>query len=93
MYTPQVIKQVMCKQCLAVCNLPDGTDPHAVTWCGCCTEDHHHGMGALMCSPAAHGGEPCWNPPEQPARPDGCLVCRPVVHFCLPGDLTFPMGG
>ena len=34
---------VQCKQCLAVIDIPAGENPHARTWCGCCTIDHHHG--------------------------------------------------
>jgi len=73
-----------CKQCLAVIDIPAGENPHARTWCGCCTIDHHHGesvMEAEACAEANHPGQPCWNPPAQPVRPAGCTTCRPVVHF------------
>jgi hypothetical protein len=66
--------------------VPDGVDPHTLTWCDCCTQDHHHGQAAEACSPEAHGGQPCWNPPET-AKPDGCTVCRPVIHFATAGPL------
>lgn len=78
-------RQVQCKSCLAIARVPDGADPHSMTWCGCCAEDHHHGEGAAACGPEAHGGEPCWNPPSVP-RPDGCGVCRPVMHFVVAGS-------
>jgi hypothetical protein len=28
---------------------------------------------------------PCFSPP-QTSRPDGCTVCRPVIHFAVPGE-------
>ena len=81
--------QVMCKQCLTVKDVPPGVDPHTLTWCNCCTQDHHHGAGAAACQPeASHPGQACWNPPWTP-RPDGCGVCRPVVHLPVTGDLQF----
>ena len=76
--------QVMCKQCFAMKDVPPGVDPHSLTWCGCCTVDHHHGesaMNAEACEAANHPGKPCLSPPANPVRPDGCTVCRPVVHF------------
>jgi hypothetical protein len=87
--------RVACKTCSATVDLPPGTDPHAVTWCGCCTEPHHHGDAAANC-PQDHDG-PCWNPPVagvppelQPgavsARPPGCTVCRPVAHYPVAGS-------
>jgi hypothetical protein len=85
--------QYACKQCLAVINLPDGSDPHAHTWCTCCTQTsgadekvHHHGENAMLatdCEAANHPGQPCWHPPTQPERPDNCTVCRPVVHLAV----------
>ncbi len=75
--------QVMCKQCLAVTDLPPDTDPHTVTWCGCCVIDHHHGEAASGC-PREHDG-PCWQGPQSGPRPPGCTVCRPVVHFATAG--------
>jgi hypothetical protein len=67
--------------------IPAGADPHSLTWCGCCTEDHHHGEAAAACSPDQHGGQPCWNPPDVP-KPDGCTVCRPLIHFAVAGQVT-----
>lgn len=81
-------KQAICKQCLAVAEIPAGVDPHSRTWCTCCTVDHHHGADVLeaeACAAANHPGEPCWNPPEQPVKPDGCSICRPVVHLAVVG--------
>jgi len=89
--------QFQCKQCLTVTELPDGSDPHAHTWCNCCTqtgdtgEIHHHGENSMLaadCEAANHPGQPCWHPPAQPVRPDGCTVCRPVIHMAkLSGPL------
>ena len=70
---------IQCKQCSSSINVDPGTDPHTLSWCNCCTEDHHHGEAAAAC-PQAHEG-PCWNPPTVPVQPDGCTVCRPVIHF------------
>jgi hypothetical protein len=89
-------RQVLCKQCLAVAEIADGTDPHSLTWCACCTitgddgQPHHHGasvMEAEACAAANHPGQPCWNPPGQPVKPDGCTICRPVVHFAVAGEI------
>lgn len=86
--------QVQCKQCLAVAVLDPGQDPHAVTWCACCPRGHHHGTEAAACTPEEnHPGQPCWNPPSLPVRPDGCRVCRPVVHLPVAGDLVFTPSG
>jgi hypothetical protein len=88
--------QFQCKQCLAMADLPPGADPHARTWCRCCTaagddgEIHHHGrdvMSAAECEAANHPGKPCLGPPKTPERPDGCTVCRPVTHFAVAGDM------
>jgi hypothetical protein len=82
----QPTKRIQCKQCLTVAEIPEDTDPHAVQFCTCCTQTnengdvHHHGEAAAACSPDQHGGEPCWNPPLVP-KPDGCTVCRPLIHF------------
>jgi hypothetical protein len=87
--------RIMCIQCLAETNLPPGADPHASTWCQCCTIDHHHGRDVLdaeACAEANHPGAPCFSPPGQPVRPDGCTVCRPVMHFAVAGDLTLTVG-
>lgn len=91
MTVPQVTKRYQCKQCLAVAELPADADVHTRTWCGCCTQQdtdpaHHHGETAAACSPEAHGGEPCWNPPAVP-KPDGCTVCRPIIHYAVAGEL------
>lgn len=88
--------RVACKTCLAAVDLPPGADPHATTWCGCCTRDHHHGETAGNCGPHKHEG-PCWNPPVagipielQPGvvhvRPQGCTVCRPIAHYPVAGS-------
>jgi len=86
--------QYQCRTCLAMADLPPGTDPHTRTWCGCCTvtgedgQPHHHGRGvagAEECAAANHPGVPCFSPP-QTSRPDGCTVCRPVIHFAVPGE-------
>jgi hypothetical protein len=88
--------QFQCKQCLAVADLPAGTNPHAHNWCQCCTltgedgEIHHHGdttLPAEQCEQENHPGEPCWHPPTQPNRPDGCTVCRPVIHLATVGEV------
>jgi hypothetical protein len=74
---------IMCLQCQAMKNLPPGADPHAYTWCTCCTvkgedgEPHHHGRAAESCSGnggIGHPGEPCPHP-----QPRACIVVsRPV---------------
>lgn len=76
MDAPQFIQ---CKQCLATKYVPAGTDPHAVTFCACCTEDHHHGVTANNC-PRTHDG-PCWQGLQSGPKPEGCTVCRPVIFF------------
>lgn len=75
--------QYQCKTCLAMTDLPPGADPHASTWCGCCTitgengAPHHHGRAAESCpgnNGAGHPGEPCDHP-----NPKVCVVVsRPV---------------
>jgi hypothetical protein len=86
--------KIQCKTCLAMTDLPPGADPHAHTWCNCCTargpdgQPHHHGQDVLDapdCAQANHPGEPCWHPPAQPARPEKCTVCRPVMHLPTSG--------
>ena len=55
-------RQVQCKQCLAIANVPDGVDPHTMNWCTCCTADHHHGLAAEACpgnNAIGHVGAPC----------------------------------
>jgi hypothetical protein len=87
--------QYQCKQCLAMIDLPPGADPHASTWCGCCdvTDEsgrpHHHGAGVLAaeeCEAANHPGQPCLSPPGRPDKPEGCTVCRPVMHLAVAGE-------
>jgi hypothetical protein len=87
--------QYQCKQCLAMTDLPAGTDPHSVNWCECCTvpddtgEVHHHGANAMTaedCAAANHPGEPCFDPQSGKPAPEGCTVCRPVIHFAVVGD-------
>lgn len=80
------MKHVQCKQCLTVTEIPADADPHAVSFCGCCPRDHHHGEAAAGCGPHNHDG-PCWNPPGQPVRPDGCTVCRPLLHLATAGEI------
>jgi hypothetical protein len=83
-------RQVQCAQCLAMNWVPDGVDPHSLTWCDCCTQDHHHGEGVLSaeeCAAANHPGQPCLRPPEVRERPDGCTVCRPVIHYAVAGQV------
>jgi hypothetical protein len=82
--------QYQCKQCLALISLPPGEDPHAHTWCDCCQVDHHHGASVLSapeCEAANHPGQPCWHPPTQPERPEGCTICRPILHLPTVGPL------
>jgi len=69
---------ISCKQCLASINVDPGTDPHTLTWCQCCTIDHHHADGNAEC--ALDDSHECWQGPQSGPRPDGCKVCRPVVH-------------
>lgn len=60
-------RQVQCKQCLAIANVEDGVDPHTMTWCGCCTQEHHHGLAAEACpgnNAVGHPGAPCTNNPR-----------------------------
>jgi hypothetical protein len=87
--------QYQCKTCLAMTDLPPGTDPHARTWCECCTvtddsgAPHHHGrdvLSAEKCEEANHPGMPCFSPPGHADKPEGCTVCRPVMHFAVAGE-------
>lgn len=70
-------RQVQCKQCLATASVPDGIDPHTMTWCSCCTQDHHHGQAAENCpgnNALGHPGAPCSHP-----NPRACtVVSQPV---------------
>lgn len=71
--------QVQCKQCLASINVDPGVDPHTLTWCDCCTIDHHHAEGNEEC--AADPGHDCWQGPQAGPRHPDCKVCRPVIHY------------
>jgi hypothetical protein len=62
----------------------EGEDPHAAldaTGCSHCADGHgrdvHCGQSASGCG-REHDG-PCWN--GEGERPDGCAVCRPVIHM------------
>jgi hypothetical protein len=79
------LRLVMCKVCLTSTHVNPNQDPHTVLFCRCCPEQHHHGEAASAC-PKTHEGS-CWNPPDQPNRPDGCTVCRPILHLML-GPVT-----
>lgn len=73
-----------CKQCGAEVTLPDDVAAHSVNWCNCCTVHADHAAAVLpadQCQERNHPGLPCWNPPTQPVRPDGCTVCRPITKF------------
>lgn len=75
--------QIICQTCLTAADLPPGADPHAYTWCDCCTirgddgKPHHHGRAAESCpgnGGIGHPGEPC---PHR--NPKVCImVSRPV---------------
>lgn len=81
---------ISCKQCMSSINVDPGTDPHSLTWCQCCSADHHHGADVLpadQCEAANHPGQQCWHPPDQPVRPDGCTVCRPVIHHANANEI------
>jgi hypothetical protein len=74
---------VQCATCLAMTDLPPGTDPHTRTWCRCCTitgddgQPHHHGQAAASCpgnNGVGHPGEPCSH-----QNPKVCIaVSRPA---------------
>ena len=81
--------KIQCNQCLAMTDLPPGADPHASTWCDCCTirddsgEIHHHGRAAESCpgnNGIGHPGEPCDHP--NPA------VCAMVSRPMRPGEVS-----
>jgi hypothetical protein len=75
--------RVGCRQCGAVIDLPPLADPHATTWCGCCTRPHHHGRNAAACpgnNGTGHPGEPC---PEM--TPSRCTVITPAGEDCPGG--------
>jgi hypothetical protein len=81
--------QVQCKQCLAMNDIPEGTDPHTLTWCRCCTQGHHHGEAAASCpgnDGVGHPGEPCPQP-----NPAACTVMAPPDGE-LDADWTCPGG-
>lgn len=70
---------IQCKQCTATINVDPGVDPHSLTWCQCCTIDHHHAEGNAECwDDPSHD---CWKGPLSGPRPPECKVCRPVIHF------------
>jgi hypothetical protein len=72
---------ITCKACLATINIDPGIDPHSVDWCNCGTVEHGGiVLPAESCEAAHHPGQPCWHPPDQPDRPDGCTVRQPVIH-------------
>lgn len=86
----QAMKRVQCAMCLAMAEIPGDVNPHSRTWCGCCTRDHHHGEGVMAaeeCAAANHPGQPCFSPPLVRDKPDGCTVCRPVIHWAVAGSL------
>ena len=83
-------KRVQCKQCLAMSDIPADADPHSVTFCGCCTEDHHHGENVLPADVCQenHPGVPCHGAVLGAPRPEGCTVCRPIIHYATTNMLT-----
>lgn len=87
MTQPSLTRRVQCMQCLAETVIPDGADPHAFTWCGCCTRTdpatgqiHHHGRAAEACAGSngtGHPGAACPHPNPK--------VC---VRVSVPADVT-----
>lgn len=49
---------IVCKGCGGAVTLYSTEDPHAALKCGCCPEDHHHGVAAattgIPCRPVTH---------------------------------------
>lgn len=88
MTQPSLTRRVQCMQCLAETVIPGGADPHALTWCGCCTRTdpatgqiHHHGRAAEACAGnngTGHPGAPCPHPNPK--------ACTAVSHPAPPGD-------
>lgn len=82
---------VQCKQCLETTSLPEGADPHAVTWCNCCPVEHHHGQQAESCpgnNGVGHPGEPCNHD-----NPDICTMLTPPGVPCPGGHCGVGVGG
>jgi hypothetical protein len=98
MTQPAPKKRVQCQQCLAVTQLDDGEDPHAHTWCGCCTQTdpetgqpHHHGRAAEACpgnGGAGHEGAPCPHP-----NPAVCIRLTPAGEDCPGGHCGIGVDG
>lgn len=73
--------------------VPEGADPHAAldaVGCSHCADGHGPDVNcretAQACYEARLAGQPlhdgpCWNPPAVPDRPEGCAVCRPILHM------------
>lgn len=84
-------RTVQCKQCLATASVPDGVDPHTMTWCQCCTIEHHHGQAAESCSGnngVGHEGAPCTFP-----NPRACTVVTPPGEDCPGGHCGVGVDG
>jgi hypothetical protein len=84
-------RRVQCMQCLAVNEIPDGVDPHTLTWCQCCTLDHHHGEAAAACpgnEGAGHAGQPCTFP-----NPRACTVLTAPGDDCPGGHCGIGVEG
>ncbi len=49
---------IVCKGCQTSVTLYGTEDPHAALTCGCCPEDHHHGVATattgIPCRPVTH---------------------------------------
>jgi hypothetical protein len=49
---------IICQGCHATATLYDDSDPHAALVCGCCPEDHNHGVATattgIECRPVIH---------------------------------------
>jgi hypothetical protein len=97
MTQPAPTRRVQCQQCLAVTQLPDGADPHAHTWCGCCPitgddgQPHHHGQAAAACPGSGgegHPGQPCPHP-----NPHACIRLTPAGEDCPGGHCGVGVDG